>query len=237
MGVLSKRGHRLTVANNGHEAVEAYQRKSFDLILMDVQMPDMDGLEATRQIRLRERETGHHVPIVAMTAQAMKNDRERCLSAGMDEYLAKPVRANDLHQMVDSLCGTTTASSASDVPVNPLTPSRCNWERALAATGGDRELLADVIRAFLEECPLLMEQAFDAIEGSEALTLQRAAHTIKGAMRTFGSASAIELAGRLEEMGREDSLDEAEECFQMLKHEINSLIPEVYAYVSKSESH
>jgi CheY-like chemotaxis protein/HPt (histidine-containing phosphotransfer) domain-containing protein len=111
MAVLAKRGHRVTVANNGREALACLRRGRFDLILMDVQMPEMDGLEATRCIRARERDLGEHIPIIAMTAQALTGDREKCLAAGMDDYLSKPVRAAELHAAIDRLLGTGSSSS------------------------------------------------------------------------------------------------------------------------------
>ena len=102
-GLLKKRGHRVVVANNGHEAVEAFERDAFDLILMDVMMPGMDGLEATVAIRQKEQTTGKHIPIVAMTAHALKGDRERCLEAGMDGYLSKPVKPLALYEMIEGI--------------------------------------------------------------------------------------------------------------------------------------
>ncbi|MBW1706988.1 MAG: response regulator [Deltaproteobacteria bacterium] len=99
--MLEKRGHRVVVSSNGRKALEAYEREWFDLILMDVQMPEMDGLEATRAIREKEKERGGHIPIVAMTAHAMKGDREKCLSAGMDDYVPKPIKADELFSVVE----------------------------------------------------------------------------------------------------------------------------------------
>jgi CheY-like chemotaxis protein len=99
--MLEKRGHRLTVASNGREALAALQKEAFDLVLMDIQMPEMDGFEATAAIRESERGTGKHQPIVAMTAHAMKGDDQRCLDAGMDDYLAKPIRSEEVYKLLD----------------------------------------------------------------------------------------------------------------------------------------
>jgi CheY-like chemotaxis protein len=101
--VLGRAGHQVIIANDGLEAVEAHANNSFDLVLMDIQMPHMDGFEATRRIRDRERETGEHVPIVAMTAHALVGDRERCLAAGMDDYIAKPIYAKQLIATIERL--------------------------------------------------------------------------------------------------------------------------------------
>jgi CheY-like chemotaxis protein len=106
--VLEKRGHTVVVVENGKEALAALERHGFDLVLMDVQMPEMDGLEATRVIREQEKETGGHVPIIAMTAYAMKGDRERCLEAGMDAYVSKPIQAGELFQAIERLIPSVT---------------------------------------------------------------------------------------------------------------------------------
>jgi CheY-like chemotaxis protein len=110
--MLKKMGHRVTLANNGAEACVTFDREPFDLVLMDVQMPEMDGFEATRRLRQRERETGIRVPIVAMTAHAMSGDRERCLDAGMDDHITKPISRKVLEETVMRYSG-----AAVDVPV------------------------------------------------------------------------------------------------------------------------
>ena len=123
LGVLGKRGHELTVANNGHEAVALAASRDFDLIFMDIQMPEMDGLEATKRIRERERETGRRVPIIAMTAQAVKGMRERCLSVGMDDYLVKPVRAREIYDKIESLFGNRAVSARLPAGARPRRPN------------------------------------------------------------------------------------------------------------------
>src|SRR5205085_2723035 len=106
---LEQRGHEVVVADNGREAVRAWERTPFDLVLMDVQMPEMGGFEATALIREKEKTAGRHTPIVALTAHAMKGDRERCLAAGMDDYLAKPIRVDELFRIVAEIAGPTGA--------------------------------------------------------------------------------------------------------------------------------
>jgi CheY-like chemotaxis protein len=117
LGLLKKGGHRVVVAGNGREAVEAVQNQEFDLVLMDVQMPEMDGLEATRVIRQAERESGRHLPILALTARAMHGDRELCLEAGMDGYVAKPIRRAELNQALAELL------AAVEMPHSPTEPA------------------------------------------------------------------------------------------------------------------
>jgi CheY-like chemotaxis protein len=106
VALLERQGHSVTVVGNGKEALSATEQQNFDLVLMDVQMPEMDGLEATAEIRSRERQTGAHVPIIAMTAHALKGDRELCLAAGMDDYVAKPIRADELFETIDTVLGS-----------------------------------------------------------------------------------------------------------------------------------
>jgi CheY-like chemotaxis protein len=111
--LLEKNGHRVTVANHGREAVAAWESQDYDLVLMDVQMPEMDGYETTAEIRARERDSGRHVPIIAMTAHAMKGDRERCLEAGMDAYVSKPIRAQQVFEAIDQVLGRPATQVAS----------------------------------------------------------------------------------------------------------------------------
>jgi CheY-like chemotaxis protein len=116
LAVLRKHGHEVVVANHGREALATLESQDFDLILMDVQMPEMDGLEATRTIRTRERRTGDHIPIIAMTAHALKGDRERCLEAGMDEYVAKPIHAEELFRAIAGVVGAGGLTNPSEAP-------------------------------------------------------------------------------------------------------------------------
>jgi two-component system sensor histidine kinase/response regulator len=189
--LLEKRGHSVMVAGNGREAIEQLARESFDVVLMDVQMPEMDGFEATRRIRERERTTGEHVPIIAMTAHAMKGDRERCLQEGMDGYISKPLRPNELFESVESLA---TVSRAATEPV----ATEFDPGLALASSGGDRELLDEVIGAFMEECPLLTRELADAIGRRDLKIAHRAAHTLRGALATLGAMQASSLAQQIE---------------------------------------
>ena len=168
---LQRRGHRVTVAVNGREAVEAWEKENgaFDLILMDVQMPELDGYEATAIIR--QKEIGTHVPIIAMTANAMKGDREICLAAGMDGYVAKPVRAQELYQAIEE----ATEKSTGDTAPNKV----IDREQALGYAG-DAATLGELVAIFREECPKLLNAMRDAIAQSDAEALAMASHTLKG---------------------------------------------------------
>src|SRR5262249_16831588 len=156
-------------ANNGREALDALAARSFDVVLMDVQMPEMGGFEATRVIRERERATGAHLPIIAMTAHAMKGDRERCLEAGMDEYLTKPLDSHRLCMLVEHM-------AAGQVPVEPESPPASGVsDRVLARVGGDRQLLAEISRLFVDDAPRHLAKIREAIEQRDGESLRRAA--------------------------------------------------------------
>src|SRR5262245_29864570 len=146
--LLERRGHKVSIAVNGREAVDAVARAKFDVVLMDVQMPEMGGFEATAAIRASERGTGTRQPIVAMTAHAMKGDRERCLAAGMDDYLTKPLDSKRLCETVERIAGahgaTPSPADEDDDGRVPAIP-----DVVLARVGGDRQLLAEISRLFL----------------------------------------------------------------------------------------
>jgi PAS domain S-box-containing protein len=190
VGLLSKRGHEVTVAGNGREALAALETGRFDVVLMDVQMPEMGGLEAAVAIRERERQQGGHVPIVAMTAHAMAGDRERCLAAGMDGYLAKPIDPLALFAAIEK--GTAMPDSL---------PSPVDRAALLARLGGDEDLMRDVARLFLEDCQERLEAIKSAIDQRDADRLRREAHTLKGAAANLSADELTEAARVLESMG------------------------------------
>jgi CheY-like chemotaxis protein/HPt (histidine-containing phosphotransfer) domain-containing protein len=220
--LLGKRGHAVALAGNGHEALVALEQQAFDVVLMDVQMPNMDGLEATAAIRAKEGTAGGHVPIVAMTARTMKGDRERCLEAGMDNYVSKPLQPAELFDTVERLAtafhddprataSESTAVSAAGTepagqPPPPDSPPDFDKAEAMERAGGDEKLLKELLAAFLSEYPPLMAQIRDAIAQRDARRLERAAHTLKGAAGTVAVSAASHAAQRLEIMGRTGDL-------------------------------
>ena len=214
-GLLRKRGHTITVANNGEEAIDALKSDPFDLVLMDVQMPVLDGLEATRIIRRLESRDGlkpgspSPIPIVAMTAHAMKGDRERCLESGMTDYLSKPIRTQELDETLAKLFAGTQVTAPETGVVNAAEQSLVDWSVALSHVDGDVELLRGVAEAFLEEMGPLLSGIFAGIESRDASTVQRLSHTLKAALGTFGVRSGARLAERLEQMGARQELSAA----------------------------
>jgi two-component system sensor histidine kinase/response regulator len=224
VGILEQQGYSVTVAVNGKLALAALEKERFDLILMDVQMPVMTGLEAVAAIREQEHAAGGHIPIIAMTAHAMEGDRQRCLDAGMDGYLAKPFRARDLLKSIENLMSglAETALSAADPLSNGAVLDR---SAMLDCVGGNQELLRAVIGVFLKNCPGLVAKIRCAVAERDCDALKLAAHTLRGAASTFLSASAVEATTRLERIGRESQLSSAKDQLSTLEKEIARLEP------------
>ena len=225
--LLEERGHSVVIVNNGRAAVEQVAAQSFDVVLMDVQMPNMDGLEATAAIRQAETSTGGHIPIVAMTAHAMKGDRDRFLAAGMDGYVAKPVRPHELYAAVEGLHSALRREFA---PADVF----FEWDAALGRVGGDEAMLRDLAEMFFAECPKLMQQIREHIAGADGPELRRAAHTLKGSAQVFGAEETAEAAHRLEEIGREEAFADAGEALALLEDEVARLLPALRERVATS---
>ena len=238
--LLEKHGHRVVVAGNGTEAVAFWEKQTFDLVLMDVQMPGMSGLEATTAIRARELQTGGHIPIVAMTAHAMKGDRERCLEAGMDDYIPKPIQARQLYETVNRLTkdgsGENTAQflHVSDLvhDAGPQTDAMVDLDTTLERLGGDWPLLESVVEMFVEECPSLIANLHASVVNRDAKSMEIAGHTLRGLIANFGATTACELALRLELMGKEGNLTESESVARALEMELERVTATVTSLVS-----
>jgi signal transduction histidine kinase/CheY-like chemotaxis protein len=195
VGLLTKRGYQMRVAEHGRKALEMLETDSFDLILMDVQMPEMGGFEATAAIRAREQLVGGHVPIVALTAHAMSGDRERCLAAGMDDYATKPLRIQELSTIIERLTG--------DVPRAPVVPesapaSDLSRDALVVRFGGNEELLVDVAKTFIEFSERLLNAAAEFCSVGEMTGLARTAHSLKGSVGNFGALEAMHATEELE---------------------------------------
>ena len=231
LGFLTKWGHEVHIANNGQVALDRWRREPFDVILMDMQMPEMNGYDATVAIRSEERGTGRRIPIIAMTAEAMKGDREHCLEAGMDDYISKPFDPESLYRVVAAVsaeaCATVgkpvteEASPPTDVSTEESDPSPENgvidWDVARKNTGNDAELLESLIQIFLAEYPHMLAEIRQAIDTSDAVLLRRAAHTLKGSAAIFGAQPVADAALRLEMMGRENNFALAAQGLERLE--------------------
>jgi two-component system sensor histidine kinase/response regulator len=228
--ILEKRGHTVAVACNGKEALVLSQEEAFDLILMDVQMPEMDGFAATKAIREREalaRQTSNsqasfHIPIIAMTAHAMKGDRERCLDAGMDAYVSKPIQARKLFEVIESVFAPP-AEQQKETPNEESSEPLFDRSAILDRVEGDTKLLHEILDLFFDEIPGLMCEIKEPIARGDARALERAAHTLKGCVGTFGAKRAYDLALALETMGREKDLVTAHEIYAKLEAKIAGL--------------
>jgi CheY-like chemotaxis protein len=223
LGLLGKHGHVVTVATTGKEAVHLWESQDFDLVLMDVQMPEMDGMEATAVIRAQEARTGRHIPIIAMTAHAMKGDRELCLAAGMDDYVSKPIRAQELFDAVRRvLRNAEKANAMANCRPSGVAPT-IDFSAALEAVGGDRLILREIVQTFLNECPEMMAHIQQAVRTNDPALLQRAAHTLKSALQTLGATAAGERAQQLESMGCEQLLTGADRVLHELERDVDGV--------------
>jgi len=214
---LEKRGHKVTVASNGQEALTALEDGVFDMILMDIQMPKMGGLEATAAIRQKERGTGRHIPIVAMTAHVMSGDRERCLQAGMDGFIAKPIQPAELFDTIEQV------AAAAPGPPAPGSMEPCDEAALLERLSGDRKLLLELIEMFLAGSPKMLSRIQKAMAARDAIKLQQAAHALKGSVGNFVAKEAYEAARELEMLARDGDLTAAATAFPPVKSAIGRL--------------
>jgi len=221
--LLQGRGHHVTIANNGREALELLEREHFDLALVDVQMPEMEGLQLTAAVREKEKNTGAHMPIIAMTAYAMKGDRERCLEEGMDGYVAKPINSSQLFEIIDSMRPPELRTTSGAEP--PASQEVLDESTLRARFEGEAELLRDVVNLYLEDCPNLICGIRGAVERGDARALERAAHKLKGTVANFAARAAYDAALRMEAMGHEGHLEQAAEVLQGLESALAELKP------------
>jgi len=221
--LLEKRGFDVTAVGDGNAALAAIERQRFDAVLMDIQMPHKDGFEATAAIRAKEASTGAHLPIIALTAHAMKGDRERCISAGMDAYISKPIRSKELFETIDSVLRGNVAE--------PLPPGAGRNSGAapfdeallLARSDGSADLCAALVEVFLKECPARMADLRRALQRLDPNDLARAAHALKGAIANFTEGGALQAAVALENIALKGNLQGADEACRRLAAELDHL--------------
>jgi two-component system, sensor histidine kinase and response regulator len=228
--MLGKMGHSVVVANHGPEALAMLAQQTFDLVLMDVQMPEMDGLTATRKIREEEKYSGIHLPIIAMTAHAMKGDRERCPEAGVDDYVSKPVNARTLMDCISavlSACGGRERNRVrqTDKP-ETVCGTQAQWDsvRTLEMLGRDENLLREVIAIFLAETPKKMANLRQALEQGDADSVEKIAHSLKGELGYLAIPEVAQKARALEQMGRKSDLQNATTLLTTLNNELSAVL-------------
>jgi CheY-like chemotaxis protein/HPt (histidine-containing phosphotransfer) domain-containing protein len=198
--MLAKMGYYADVACNGFEALKALETAPYDMVLMDVHMPEMDGLEATRRIRDANSAVRNHViPVVAMTASAMTGDREMCLDAGMNDYIVKPINRSELVRVLEGWAAPPAAKKTVP-PEAEATQTAKVFDRSalLERVGGDNEICAEILKTFLADVPERIQEMEDALVRGDNETLGRGAHTIKGSAGNVGAPVLQEAAGRLE---------------------------------------
>ncbi|MDH4128585.1 MAG: response regulator [Spirochaetota bacterium] len=218
--LLENWGHSVFIAENGKEVLNAMDKENFDLILMDIQMPGMNGLEACSIIREREKKTGQHIPIVAITAHAMKGYRELCIETGMDNYITKPIQARELFETIENSISLIKKS----VIGNKIEKSDVmNTEIALNRMGGDSKLLVEMAKIFMERHPSLVLDIKTAIEKDDPFGLEYAAHKIKGTVSIFEATKCLNLAKELEIIAKESNFANAKEIFIQFEKEIEKL--------------
>ena len=221
--LLEKEGHAVEVAENGLQAIEKFQTVRFDLVLMDVQMPEIDGLEATARIRALEFHTQKHIPIIAMTAHAMKGDRERCLQAGMDEYITKPIHRDKLLRVISEQASSEQVMAESISSEMPLPTTVLDQSELMLRVEGDKDMLKELIDIFVSESVSILGQLDEAVQSKNSGALQSTAHKLKGSLGVFGARAATGAAAELEQIGKSGDLASARATLDRLKREVSCL--------------
>jgi len=238
--LLEKHGHTVVLAENGREALRALEQEAVDLVLMDLQMPLMDGLDAIAAIRSKEQGTAVHLPIVALTAHAMKGDRERCLAAGADDYLTKPIHAPALFQALEKFrtAKSTEPPAVATLPTFAAIAPSQSWDiaDALQRVEGDSELLEEIAHIFADECAKTMPEIRDALERPDAHQLEQLAHRLKGSSSNLGARLLAQAAAELEMMARAGDVRSARLHFRTVEAEVSKLLVELEA-ISRRVAH
>ncbi|MEW4561468.1 CHASE domain-containing protein [Bremerella sp. JC770] len=239
LAILRRRNHQVSIVENGLQAIEAIKQSSFDVVLMDVQMPEMDGLTAAYQIREYEQTAGGHVPIVATTAHALKKDRERCLSAGMDEYVSKPLSPDALFTAIGNAMRIGQGNGfrvshadrfSEDLAETPETNSPVPWNKLLTRLGNDRTALIEIVSAYIPEMGKSMRDIQDSIQQTDDHLLTISAHKLKSALRFFHQMDAAKIALELEQKGTHCDFKNAQEEADRLEEALVSLYPWLEEY-------
>jgi signal transduction histidine kinase/CheY-like chemotaxis protein len=237
--LLQRRGDRVTVADNGAMAMEYWQHNRYDCILMDIQMPVMDGITAAQKIREFEARSGAHMPIIAMTAHAMKGDRETCLDAGMDEYITKPINVQELYGLLDNI-GSAAPAAPRTAPEQPpcLAEPRpasglLDFESILSDFDGDDALMVEIFRLFIEESVQQRRRIHQAIASGDGNGLESAAHSLKGSVGYFKVDRLSEMAYSLEQMGAAGSIGDAAGVMSGLDEIIDQTLADMRGYLAR----
>jgi len=224
--LLGRRGHRVRVARNGREALVLTEIGAFDLLLLDIHMPELDGFQVVRAVRERERTTGGHLPVIALTARSRQEDREQCLAAGMDEFLAKPIQAADLWTKIEALLSSQQPQGQPKSPADQPKAGLLDPRALLAACGGDEVVLKNICRAFTAGAPAHLTSIESALDGGDAPLLREAAHKICGMIAAF-STEAGQVASNLEDEAAAGRLESCRPLVEQLVSLTRQLLPQL----------
>jgi CheY-like chemotaxis protein/HPt (histidine-containing phosphotransfer) domain-containing protein len=233
--LLERWGHRVTVAENGQLALDALQKQRFDVVLMDMMMPVMDGLEATRRIRASE--SGQRVPIIAMTANAMESDRERCLEAGMDDYLSKPIKAQELQAMLQRfaallLQGNAPVAQVHDDALGVGNRPLLAFDYAAGLEAMDQEIREIIAQAFIDQWPEDWRKLRTGLDEGNQMLVLHTAHSLKGTLSMFGAKPASELARQMESLAGKSDIVRLAELLEPLCVEVEHLLAAISAGIA-----
>ncbi|MEJ2099604.1 MAG: response regulator [Desulfobacterales bacterium] len=217
--LLEKNGFKAILVENGQQAVEMFNPDTIDIILMDVQMPEMDGFEATRKIRKIEEQNGGHIPIIAMTAYATEGDRERCLAAGMDDYVSKPISAVKLFKAIEALIPAEKSVESTDGHKDVL-PNKDNLVKSFE---NDRGLFKELVEIFVKDYPQMLDTLRTSLKALDAQTFSRTAHSLKGMLRNFQAEAAADTAFDLEKKGKQGELDGTDQILENLAAQLDEV--------------
>jgi two-component system sensor histidine kinase/response regulator len=227
--LLQRRGHSVTVVCDGKQALAALESHNFDVCLMDIQMPELNGLETTYAIRAKEKETSRHLPIIAMTAHAIKGDREICLRAGMDAYLSKPVRADEMFQTIENLVADRVPAS-SDASSFITREGAFDESAFLSRMDGAHDVCVQIAEAFFAECPKLMSALRLALQRKDSRELAALSHALKGTIANFTDGAAFQSALKIEQLAKEADLYRAAEAFKRLEDDVETLLTSLKSF-------
>ena len=222
MRLLEKRGCTVVVAVNGVEALAAVEREKIDLVLMDVQMPEMDGLEAIRAIREKEKVSGEHLPIISVTAHVMKGDREKCIEAGADDYVPKPLQPGELFAAIERVRSGSRQNEETRA-AEPAATDDLNPVELLERVQGDRELLAEIVQLFDDGLPAILRSLRESADRNDTAEFARAAHTLKGSVGNFGRQAAYRAVEQMEGFAKENDMAQAAATLRIVESELDRL--------------
>ena len=231
--LLEKNGFHTILVENGQQAVDRFSTDAVDVILMDVQMPEMDGFEATRQIRKSEKQKGGHIPIIAMTAYATEGDRERCLEAGMDDYVSKPISAGKLFKTIEAL----VPAEESVEPADEKKGCALDQDVLINSFKDDHSLFKELVEIFVSDYPQMLDSLRESLKATDAETFSRTAHSLKGMLRNFQAEVAAETAFDLEKKGKQGELAGIDQIIDRLADQVDEVAQNLKDLVKKISKH